>query len=120
MFLEIPKKPEPEIVPEEIVETRAELEEEQKIPRMVSISKAAELTGLSYTVLRRWCLEDRIIYVKAGSHFLINLDRLIDYLNGKDLREAPAEPEPENAVMQLPKRAEAVKPVRQQKIRRYV
>lgn len=52
-----------------------------QIPTMVTIRKAAELTGLSYNYLRQLCLSNKIIHVRAGSKYLINLEKLVDYLN---------------------------------------
>lgn len=51
------------------------------IPRMVSIREAAELTGLSYDYIRKLCINDKIVYVKAGSKYIVNLGKLIDFLN---------------------------------------
>lgn len=53
------------------------------VPRMLTIQQAAEETGLSYGCIRRWCLEKRIVFVRSGTKYLINLDRLKDYLNGE-------------------------------------
>jgi len=50
-------------------------------PRMVSIKTAAAETGLSYDFLRKLCLQSKIVYVRAGSKFLINYSKLIDFLN---------------------------------------
>lgn len=52
------------------------------MPKMVTIRVAAEQTGLTYSCLRRWILEGKFRYfVRSGSKFLINLDRLIEFLN---------------------------------------
>lgn len=52
------------------------------MPTMVTIKAAAEQTGLSYSCLRRWILDGTFpYYVKAGSKFLINMERLADFLN---------------------------------------
>ena len=56
----------------------------QQIPVMLPIREAANQTGLSYDFIRKLCLEDRIVYVRAGKKFLINMDMFVDYLNGKD------------------------------------
>lgn len=46
------------------------------MPRMGTISAAAELTGLTYSCLRRWILEGKFPYfVRAGSKYLVNLDK---------------------------------------------
>ncbi len=53
------------------------------IPRMVSIRDAADQTGLSYRFIRKLCEENKIVYITTGTKFLINLDKFVDYLNGK-------------------------------------
>ena len=52
------------------------------LPRMKTLKEVAELTGLSYTCLRNLCLQNQIVYIRAGTKYLINYDRFIDYLNG--------------------------------------
>lgn len=56
--------------------------EPQGLPRMKTLKEMAELTGLSYTMLRNLCLENRIVHIRAGKKYLINYDRFVDYLNG--------------------------------------
>lgn len=56
--------------------------EPQGLPRMKTIKEMAELTGLSYTMLRNLCLENKIVHIRAGKKYLINYDRFVDYLNG--------------------------------------
>ena len=52
------------------------------MPQIVPISKAAEFTGLTYSCLRRWILEGKFPYfVRAGSKYLVNLDKLAEWLN---------------------------------------
>lgn len=53
------------------------------VPRMLTIQQAADETGLSYGCIRKWCLENRIVFVRSGKKYLINMDRLGDYLNGE-------------------------------------
>ena len=57
--------------------------DEMKVPTMVSLREAASKTGLSYDYLRKACLNDEIVHVKCGKKFLINLEKLVDYLNGE-------------------------------------
>lgn len=52
------------------------MQETIRCPEMVTIKTAAERTGLSYDAIRK------IIYIKAGSKFLINFGKFVDYLNG--------------------------------------
>lgn len=52
------------------------------MPKMVTIRVAAEQTGLTYSCLRRWILEGKFTYfVRAGSKYLINLEKLVEFLN---------------------------------------
>jgi len=59
-----------------------------KVPTMVTIKKAAELTGLSYNCLRKLCISQQIVHIKAGSKFLINLEKLTEYLNQGEIKPA--------------------------------
>ena len=51
------------------------------MPEMVTIVEAAKRTGLAKYFLRRGCLEGKIVHIRAGNKILINLDRLVEYLN---------------------------------------
>lgn len=62
---------------------RLPVEEEQKIPTMKTLPQAAEETGLPYDLLRRLCLQGKIVHIRAGKKFLVNMEKLADYLNGK-------------------------------------
>lgn len=59
------------------------------IPTMVSIKEASSRTGLSYDYIRKLCLQKKIVFVKAGSKYLINLEKLVTFLNeGEEPGEA--------------------------------
>lgn len=52
------------------------------IPEMVSIMEVCRrIPGLSYDFLRKACLGGKIVHVRAGSKFLINYGRLVEWLN---------------------------------------
>lgn len=51
------------------------------IPRMRTIKETAQETGLAYNYIRTLCLQNKIVYVKAGNKYLVNIDKLIEYLN---------------------------------------
>ena len=51
------------------------------IPQMVTLKEAAARTGLSYDFLRKACLHGSIVHIRCGSKFLINFDKLVEYLN---------------------------------------
>lgn len=53
-------------------------------PRMLTLRQCSKETGLSYEYLRQLCLQNKIVYVKAGSKYLINAEKLADYFNGKE------------------------------------
>ena len=57
---------------------------EIKIPRMIGIDDAAEMFGLTRYFVRQLCLQKRIVFVKAGKKYLVNAERLADYLNEGD------------------------------------
>ena len=74
----------PKIVPFETLGNGplADETEPQGLPRMKTIKEMVALTGLSYTMLRNLCLENKIVHIRAGKKYLINCDRFADYLNG--------------------------------------
>lgn len=58
------------------------VQEEQSIPEMLTIRKAAERTGLSYDCIRKLCLQKKITFVMVGTKYLVNFGKLVDFLNG--------------------------------------
>lgn len=54
------------------------------IPEMISLREASSRTHISYDRLRKFCLEDKVVYIRSGNKFLINFGKLIDYLNTGD------------------------------------
>ena len=57
------------------------------VPTMVTIKEASEKTGISYNRLRCLCLEKKIVYITAGYRYLINFEKLVEYLNNGDPRQ---------------------------------
>ena len=55
--------------------------EEIKVPKMLSIRETAKATGLPEYFLRELVANNEICFVKAGRKYLINIDKLIEYLN---------------------------------------
>lgn len=52
------------------------------MPTMVTMNRASELTSVPYSAIRRWIKNGEFTYyVKVGTKYLINLERLIDFLN---------------------------------------
>ena len=62
----------------------------KRIPIMLTIKEAAERVHLSVHFIRTLVWEDKIPYVKAGNKYLVNLGKLVDYLNGDFEYSAPA------------------------------
>lgn len=53
------------------------------LPKMATIAQCAAETGLSYDCIRKLCLQKKIVHIRSGTKYLINVDRLNDYLNGE-------------------------------------
>lgn len=53
------------------------------IPTMLTIGEVAERTGLAKHYIRQLVLNGEIYYLKAGRKYLINYERLIEYLDNK-------------------------------------
>ena len=51
------------------------------IPTMVTIKVAAGQTGLSYEYIRKLCLQKKIVFVRTGTKYLINMEKLVEFLN---------------------------------------
>ena len=62
------------------------------IPEMLTIKECSARTGVSYDWIRKLCLQGRIIHIRAGSKYLINFGKFIEYLNTGD----PERGEPDN------------------------
>ena len=59
-----------------------------QIPEMNTIQVEHELTGLSYDFLRKACLQGKIVHIKVGSKYLINHQKLVEWLqtsHGEDV-----------------------------------
>lgn len=55
--------------------------EQPTVPRMATIKETVRLTGIPEYALRRLVREKRIVYIMVGNRVMVNVDRLIDYLN---------------------------------------
>lgn len=51
------------------------------MPTMYTLTQAAAATGLSYDFLRKLCLQKKIVFIKAGTKYLINMERLREFLD---------------------------------------
>lgn len=54
------------------------------IPTMKTISETAKYFGLPSHFCRRAVLDGKVIYVKAGSKYLVNVDSFASWLNTGD------------------------------------
>lgn len=54
-----------------------------KLPRMISLLEAAQMTGLSYEFLRQKCLDGTLVHIRSGRKFMVNAAKLAAYLNGE-------------------------------------
>ena len=58
-----------------------------RYPNMGTVKKAAEISGLSPSYIRRLCKTGKIRYVNAGHMWLVNLDSLARYFEQGDPAE---------------------------------
>lgn len=52
-----------------------------KPPRMATVIEAAEITGLAKHYVRQLALQNKVSHVRAGKKILINVEKLIEFLN---------------------------------------
>ena len=64
------------------------LDKETKIPRMESIRRTADILGLPVHFVRAKVLSGEVVAVRAGRRFLVNVDKLVEYLNTNVLTPA--------------------------------
>ena len=55
------------------------------IPTMLPIPKAAAVTGLAQEYLRGLCRTGRIVHVKSGRKFIVNMEKLAEFLDEGDV-----------------------------------
>lgn len=51
------------------------------VPTMATIKQASKETGLSYDYLRKMCITGQIVHIRAGNKIMINMEKLIEFLN---------------------------------------
>lgn len=61
------------------------------IPTMLTIEATARQTGLSAHFVRQLVLTKRIVHVRAGSKYLVNLDRFVEFLNNGETAQPDTE-----------------------------
>lgn len=60
-----------------------------QVPHMESIRKTAEIFGLPVHFVRQKVNNGEIVAVRAGRRFLVNVDKLAEYLNTSTIATAP-------------------------------
>lgn len=59
------------------------------LPTMIPIKEAVRLfPGFSYYYFRNACLSGKIVHVRCGDKFLINLEKLVEYFKEGDSVDA--------------------------------
>ena len=56
----------------------------QQIPRMGTLKEAAALAGIPYSAIRKMCITGKVVHVRVGTKYLVNLDKLAEYLETGD------------------------------------
>lgn len=57
-------------------------------PKMATINETAKLTGLAKYYIGQLALNNKIKHVRAGKKILINIEKLIEYLNNGEQTES--------------------------------
>ena len=52
-----------------------------KIPTMMGLTEAAQKTGVSYHYLYQLCKTGKIVHIRSGRKYYINMDRLAEFLD---------------------------------------
>ena len=55
-----------------------------EVPVMGTVKEVASWSGLSEYYIRKLCWEKKIVFVRAGTKYLINYTKFIDFLNKGD------------------------------------
>jgi len=55
--------------------------EDVKPPKMATVNEVAEITGLARYYVRQLALQNKVSHVRAGKKILINVEKLIEFLN---------------------------------------
>jgi len=54
---------------------------ELKIPTMLTVKETAQRTGMAEFYIRSLATTNRIVHIRCGKKYLINLEKFIEYLN---------------------------------------
>lgn len=62
-----------------------------KIPRMETIDNAAKMFGLPKHLIRSKVISGEIVAVQIGRKYLVNCDKLLEYLNNSHIIAEPVQ-----------------------------
>jgi len=57
---------------------------EINVPEMLTIAETAKKTGLAAHYIRQCCLTNKIVHVRCGKRYLVNIPKLVEFLNTGD------------------------------------
>lgn len=72
------------------------------VPHMETIKATSKLTGLPEHFIRQKVLNGEIVSVKAGSKYLVNVDKFIEYLNTSTVENEENETASTNGITPVP------------------
>lgn len=52
-----------------------------RIPRMVPLQTLADESGIPYKAPWLMCKQNKIVYIKSGNKYLVNVDKFVEFLN---------------------------------------
>lgn len=52
------------------------------MPRMITLKQASAETGIAYSRLRKMCVDGQLVHIRAGTKYLLNAEKLAEYLDG--------------------------------------
>ena len=70
--------------------TPAPIEMSRRVPHMATIKETAKLFGLAEHFIRQLAIKGEIVAVKAGCKYLVNVDKLAEYLDTNTLKTEQA------------------------------
>ena len=72
------------------------------IPHMETIKATAKMFGLAEHFIRQLVISGKIVAVKAGCKYLVNVDKLAEYLNTNTLEAMQETPEEVHGIKPIP------------------
>lgn len=72
------------------------------IPHMETIKTTAKMFGLAEHFVRQLVISGKVVAVKAGCKYLVNVDRLAEYLNTNTLKAVQEAQEEAHGIKTIP------------------